>query len=178
MLLQLLVRGNEGRERVCDGERIFTGDPRIIFMDEPTTGMDPNTRQDMWEMIKLLKKRRAIILTTHAMEEAEALADRIVIIAGGEVKCIGTSLYLKNHFSDGYRLSLIFEERSFVEQAKIELQRLMPSAKVTETTTGSLLIAVPVTSMNELNEFFLAIENEEDKEKKDEVLDIKQHSIT
>lgn len=84
-------------------------------MDEPTTGMDPKTRREVWEMIRKLKKHRAIVLTTHAMEEAEALADRIVIIAGGEIKCIGTSLYLKNHFSDGYKLSLMFEETAFVQ---------------------------------------------------------------
>lgn len=52
-------------------------------MDEPTTGMDPKTRNEVWEMIKNLKHNRAIVLTTHAMEEAESLADRIAIVAGG-----------------------------------------------------------------------------------------------
>lgn len=58
-------------------------------MDEPTSGMDPKTRREVWEMIKSLKQTKAIILTTHAMEEAEALSDRIIIVAGGELKCIG-----------------------------------------------------------------------------------------
>ncbi len=58
-------------------------------MDEPTTGMDPKTRREIWEMVKNLKKDKVIVLTTHAMEEAEALADRIVVVAGGELKCIG-----------------------------------------------------------------------------------------
>ena len=52
-------------------------------MDEPTTGMDPKTRREVWEMIKNLKQHRAIVLTTHAMEEAEALSDRIAIVAAG-----------------------------------------------------------------------------------------------
>jgi ABC-type multidrug transport system ATPase subunit len=65
------------------------GNPKIIFMDEPTTGMDPKTRREIWEMVKNLKKDKVIVLTTHAMEEAEALADRIVVVAGGELKCIG-----------------------------------------------------------------------------------------
>ena len=58
-------------------------------------------------MIKDLKKNRCVILTTHAMEEAEVLADRIVVINEGNLKCLGTSLYLKNNFGDGYRLSLV-----------------------------------------------------------------------
>jgi len=59
------------------------GDPKIIFLDEPTTGLDPKTRRGVWKMIKNLKKNRVIVLTTHDMEEAEALSDRITVIAGG-----------------------------------------------------------------------------------------------
>lgn len=59
------------------------GDPRIIFMDEPTTGLDPKTRKGIWEMIKKMKEGRVIIMTTHAMDEADALSDRIGIINRG-----------------------------------------------------------------------------------------------
>jgi ABC-type multidrug transport system ATPase subunit len=76
-------------------------------MDEPTTGMDPKTRRGVWQMIKDLKKNRCVILTTHAMEEAEVLADRIVVVSEGNLKCLGTSLFLKNNYGDGYRLSLV-----------------------------------------------------------------------
>lgn len=54
-------------------------------------------------MIKNLKNDKVVLLTTHAMEEADALADRIAVMAEGTLRCIGTSLYLKNNFSDGYR---------------------------------------------------------------------------
>ena len=54
-------------------------------------------------MIKKMKKGRVVLLTTHAMEEADALADRIAVMCDGEISCIGTSLYLKNTYSDGYR---------------------------------------------------------------------------
>ena len=59
------------------------GNPKVIFMDEPTTGMDPVSRKQVWDLIQNLKKGRAIILTTHAMEEAEALSDRIAVIVDG-----------------------------------------------------------------------------------------------
>jgi len=82
------------------------GNPKIIFMDEPTTGMDPVSRRDVWELIRQLKKGRTLILTTHAMEEADVLSDRIAVICDGKLKCVGTPLYLKNNFGDGYRVSL------------------------------------------------------------------------
>ncbi len=65
-------------------------------MDEPTTGMDPKTRRDIWNIIKDMKNNRSIILTTHAMEEADVLSDRIIVMAEGHLKALGTSLFLKN----------------------------------------------------------------------------------
>lgn len=83
------------------------GDPRIIFMDEPTTGMDPVSRRDVWSLIQDLKKDKTIILTTHSMDEADILADRIAVVSEGLLKCVGTSLYLKNTYGDGYRINII-----------------------------------------------------------------------
>jgi ABC-type multidrug transport system ATPase subunit len=65
-------------------------------LDEPTTGMDPKTRRDIWNIIKDMKNNRSIILTTHAMEEADVLSDRIIVMAEGHLKALGTSLFLKN----------------------------------------------------------------------------------
>ncbi len=83
------------------------GNPRIIFLDEPTTGMDPVSRRDVWALIQDLKKDKTIVLTTHAMEEADILADRIAVVAEGRLKCVGTPLNLKNTFGDGYRVMIV-----------------------------------------------------------------------
>ena len=72
------------------------GNPKIILMDEPTTGMDPVSRRSVWELIRQLKKGRTMVLTTHAMEEADALADRIAVVVEGRIRCIGPPLQLKN----------------------------------------------------------------------------------
>jgi len=61
------------------------GNPKIVYLDETTTGMDPNSRRQVWELIKKLKKDRIVILTTHAMEEADVLSDRIAVIVDGGV---------------------------------------------------------------------------------------------
>ncbi|MCO5597008.1 hypothetical protein L7F22_051080 [Adiantum nelumboides] len=82
------------------------GDPKIVYLDEPTTGMDPITRRHVWDIIEGAKKGRAIILTTHSMEEADILSDRIAIMAKGKLRCIGTSLYLKSRFGAGYIVSV------------------------------------------------------------------------
>lgn len=68
------------------------GDPKILFLDEPTTGMDPVSRRDVWKLIQRLKQNKVVILTTHAMEEADMLADRIAVIVDGKLKCVGTPL--------------------------------------------------------------------------------------
>jgi ABC-type multidrug transport system ATPase subunit len=66
------------------------GAPSVIFLDEPTTGMDPMSRKHVWDMIQRIKKGRSIVLTTHSMEEADALGDRIGIMSRGTLIAIGS----------------------------------------------------------------------------------------
>lgn len=86
------------------------GDAKIVMLDEPTSSMDTTTRRRFWEMIKQFKHDRIIILTTHYMDEADILGDRICIMAEGKVQCCGSSLFLKNRFGFGYNLSLSRKE--------------------------------------------------------------------
>lgn len=86
------------------------GNPKVIFLDEPTTGLDPKVRQQIWELIEKLKKNKSIILTTHSMEEADILADRLSVMVKGKLKCVGTSLYLKQKYGDGHRITLNIDD--------------------------------------------------------------------
>ncbi|XP_074567442.1 ABC transporter A family member 2-like [Curcuma longa] len=88
------------------------GDPKMVFLDEPTTGMDPITRRHVWDIIEAAKKGRAIVLTTHSMEEADILSDRIAIMAKGKLRCIGTSIRLKSRFGTGYIANVSFHSSS------------------------------------------------------------------
>lgn len=73
-----------------------------------TTGMDPITRRHVWDVIEGAKKGRAIILTTHSMEEADILGDRIGIMAKGRLRCIGASIRLKSKFGTGFIANISF----------------------------------------------------------------------
>nr|GEU87189.1 ABC transporter A family member 2-like [Tanacetum cinerariifolium] len=84
------------------------GDPKLVILDEPTTGMDPITRRHVWDIIENAKKGRAIILTTHSMEEADILSDRIGIMTKGRLSCIGNSIRLKSRFGTGYIANVSF----------------------------------------------------------------------
>ncbi|KAL4424942.1 hypothetical protein ABPG77_009671 [Micractinium sp. CCAP 211/92] len=84
------------------------GDPQVIYLDEPTTGLDPISRQarHLWDLVDRAKRDRAVVLTTHSMEEADILGDRIGIMARGRLRCLGNSLRLKSRFGSGYRVSI------------------------------------------------------------------------
>lgn len=90
--------------------------------DVQTTGMDPITRRHVWDIIEDAKKGRAIILTTHSMEEADILSDRIGIVAKGTLRCIGNSTRLKSKFGCGLIINVSFSETN-MDAAKSESRR-------------------------------------------------------
>jgi len=97
----------------------FLGDPELVLIDEATAGVDAWNRRKIWNMIEESKEGRSIILTTHFMDEADVLSDRIGILSRGKMVTCGTSLFLKHHFGAGYALSYRIpqDERSSVVSA-------------------------------------------------------------
>ncbi len=73
----------------------LVADPEILFLDEPTLGLDVLARRELWEVVRGLKGRTTVVLTTHYLEEAEALADRVGILAEGRLRAVGTPEELK-----------------------------------------------------------------------------------
>lgn len=90
------------------------GNPQIVFLDECSTGVDPVARREIWEMISNMvsggtvdpSERTSVILTTHSMEECEALCPRIGIMAGGKLVCLGSAQHLKSKFGQGYQVEM------------------------------------------------------------------------
>ncbi|KAJ3112783.1 hypothetical protein HDU96_004162 [Phlyctochytrium bullatum] len=84
---------------------------RIVFLDEPTTGLDPLSRRKVWKVIQDLKQNRVVVLTTHSMEEADELGDHVCIMHQGRLRASGSSLFLKNRFGKGYQLTVVGRKR-------------------------------------------------------------------
>ncbi|KCV69346.1 hypothetical protein H696_03778 [Fonticula alba] len=82
------------------------GDPRVVILDEPTGGLDPSTRREVWKTIRHISRNRVILLTTHSMEEAEALCGRVGVLSHGSLRAIGTPVHLKRRYASSYALTL------------------------------------------------------------------------
>jgi len=102
------------------------GNPPIILLDEPSTGLDPESRKFLWSVIHKItmnRKQSSVILTTHSMEEAESLCRRIGIMTEGQFKCLGTSQSIKETYGSGYEIPLRVSNLSD-ENLHRELQEL------------------------------------------------------
>uniref|UniRef100_A0AAX7VQB9 ABC transporter domain-containing protein n=1 Tax=Astatotilapia calliptera TaxID=8154 RepID=A0AAX7VQB9_ASTCA len=96
-----------GMQRKLSVAIAFVGGSKIIILDEPTAGVDPYARRGIWELLLKYKQGRTIILSTHHMDEADILGDRIAIISHGKMRCCGSSIFLKKCFGSGYYLTLV-----------------------------------------------------------------------
>ncbi|MDE6953132.1 MAG: ABC transporter ATP-binding protein [Erysipelotrichales bacterium] len=107
-----------GQKRRCDIARALIHQPRILFLDEPTTGLDPQTRNEVWKTIIQLQKKNnmTIFLTTHYMEEAMN-ADYVVVMDEGKIVAKGTPLQLRKQYTKD-KLKLIPKDKTFVEKLK------------------------------------------------------------
>uniref|UniRef100_A0A8C8I4P3 P-type phospholipid transporter n=1 Tax=Oncorhynchus tshawytscha TaxID=74940 RepID=A0A8C8I4P3_ONCTS len=96
-----------GNKRKLSTAISLIGAPPVIFLDEPTTGMDPKAKRFLWNCIlSVIKEGRAVVLTSHSMEECEALCTRMAIMVNGRFQCLGSVQHLKNRFGDGYTIVL------------------------------------------------------------------------
>uniref|UniRef100_A0A3Q1EER0 ATP binding cassette subfamily A member 1 n=1 Tax=Acanthochromis polyacanthus TaxID=80966 RepID=A0A3Q1EER0_9TELE len=96
-----------GNMRKLSTAMALIGAPPVVFLDEPTTGMDPKARRALWNCIhSVIKEGRSVVLTSHSMEECEALCTRMAIMVNGRFRCLGSVQHLKNRFGDGYTIIL------------------------------------------------------------------------
>jgi ABC-type multidrug transport system ATPase subunit len=94
---------------------VQVGDPAVVFLDEPSSGMDPVSRRGMWNLItdSVSERDMSVVLTTHSMEECEALCGRIGVMVAGTFVCLGSIQHVKSRFGQGtYTLSIHYQEYS------------------------------------------------------------------
>jgi ABC-type multidrug transport system ATPase subunit len=95
-----------GQKRKLSVAIALLNDPPVCILDEPSSGVDVHSSKAIQKILLKIRKNRVIIMTTHSMEEASILADRIGILAGGKLLCSGSSLFLKQQYEIGYTLTL------------------------------------------------------------------------
>ncbi|XP_041481767.1 ATP-binding cassette sub-family A member 2-like isoform X2 [Lytechinus variegatus] len=164
----------------------FVGDSRTVILDEPTAGVDPCARRAIWDLLLKYKHGRTILLSTHHMDEADFLGDRIAIISHGQVKCAGSSLFLKNSFGDGYHLTVVKKPAGQPSQGSSEsddtlgtsfrtlcsestvtkfIQDLVPGAYLTNQNLRELSYTLPFDSVacGHFPKLFTALDQKKDK---------------
>ena len=116
------------------------GDSKIILLDEPTSGMDVMARRSLWEFLKNYKKDKILLLTTHFLDEAEYLGDRIGIMSEGKFLCSGTSSFLKSKYPCGFNINLIINSSVFNEELKNQffegIKEYEPKAEIKVASKG------------------------------------------
>lgn len=142
MLNRKLKTLSGGEKRRIDIARALIHKPKILILDEPTTGLDPQTRKHLWDVVTKLKKedKMTVFLTTHYMEEASE-ADYVVILDNGEVIAKGTPLELKNKYSGDY-ITLYGVSEDIVKSLGVEYEQIRDAFRllVPNTKTATELI--------------------------------------
>ncbi|XP_075762141.1 ATP-binding cassette sub-family A member 2 [Pelodiscus sinensis] len=122
-----------GNKRKLSTAIALIGFPSFIFLDEPTTGMDPKARRFLWNLIlDIIKTGRSVVLTSHSMEECEALCTRLAIMVNGRLKCLGSIQHLKNRFGDGYMITVRTKSSLSVKEVVRFFNRNFPEAVLKE----------------------------------------------
>jgi ABC-type multidrug transport system ATPase subunit len=131
------------------------GSPKIILLDEPSTGLDPASKQDLWKVILSCKGGTAMLLTTHSMEESEALCDRVAIFTDGELRTIGTPSELKALHGKGYRLDIHTSLANEARVAAFVTRDLFPpgAAVLLNSLTGHMSFEIKKASVDLANVF-------------------------
>lgn len=118
------------------------GDPRVLFIDEASSGMDPSTRRKTWGLIEKAAETRSVVLTSHSMEEVEALCTRCGIMIKGQFVCLGSVQHLKSKYVDGYTIDVHCENGT-------------PESEVRDVETTILTHTLPGSSLAERHGRFM-----------------------
>ncbi|XP_010242394.1 PREDICTED: ABC transporter A family member 7-like [Nelumbo nucifera] len=137
------------------------GDPKVVYMDEPSTGLDPASRNNLWNVVKRAKQDRAIILTTHSMEEAEHLCDRLGIFVDGSLQCIGNPKELKARYGGSYVFTMTTSSNQ-EEEVENLVRHLSPSANKIYHISGTQKFEIPKQEVK-IADVFQAVENAKNK---------------
>ncbi|XP_054278944.1 phospholipid-transporting ATPase ABCA1-like isoform X2 [Macrosteles quadrilineatus] len=138
------------------------GDPEVVLLDEPTSGMDPESRRQVWDILLTLRGQKTIIFTTHFMEEADVLGDRIAIMNHGKVSCYGTPMYLKRLYGKGYQLHVSKRDTAPVNPIVQVIERHTTNATMKLSSPSQLSFNVRAEDSPQFPSLFSALDGKRD----------------
>ncbi|XP_064211531.1 phospholipid-transporting ATPase ABCA3 isoform X2 [Tribolium castaneum] len=149
-----------GMKRKLSVGMALCGKSKVVMLDEPTAGMDPSARRAIWNLLQKQKSGRTILLTTHYMDEADLLGDRIAIMTGGELQCCGSSFFLKKKYGAGYYL--IMDVTPNCQPSKITqlLQNYIPNVQIHSHVGSELTYQLPENESWKFEKMLGQLENE------------------
>lgn len=168
-LLDLEAKVNEISQNLSGGMKrklsigiALCGQSKVVFCDEPTSGMDAASRRSLWNVLIEEKKDRVIVLSTHFMDEADVLGDRIGIMAHGNLQCFGSSFFLKKRFGTGYHL--ICEKKNYDCHADFVtglLRRYLPTLEIDTENESEITYLLPEDKVHLFKDMFRDLEQNE-----------------
>ncbi len=160
-----------GNKRKLSTAIALVGDPSVICLDEPTSGMDAKARRLLWnDILSLIKENRIVILTSHSMEECEALCTRLVIMVNGQFKCLGSPQHLKRKFGNGYKLAVRLDSEKYAENLFQFMHLNFPFSLIQESHKNLFEYILPFET-TKLSDIFGKIEKNRSN------LNIKDYSV-
>ncbi|CAF0884648.1 unnamed protein product [Didymodactylos carnosus] len=140
-----------GNRRKVSAALAFMANPSLVFLDEPTTGLDAAAKRKLWDVVRAARDAGlTIILTSHSMEECEALCTRIGIMKLGQFRCLGGLQHLKNKFGKGYGV-IIKANTNDIEAFKANLRENLPGIQFDDEHNGMLFCNVPFDTKRSAN---------------------------
>lgn len=139
-----------GNKRKLSCAIALIGNPPIVLLDEPSNGVDPQAKRFMWTIISnisTLRKQSTVVLTTHSMEEAEALCTKIGIMVDGQFKCFGSSQHIKNKYGMGFEIEVKIRVISDAEISNLKTKNGVGKELVTKVELDSLLTKLGYSDM-------------------------------
>lgn len=122
------------------------GNPKVLMLDEPTAGVDPMSKREIWKLLEGLKVNRTVLLTTHSMDEADQISDYVMVIRQGKLKCGGSPMFLKQHFGCGYVLQVEKTASCSTETLLDDIRAVIPDAALSNDSRTVASIRIPAAS--------------------------------
>uniref|UniRef100_A0A8D0TR88 ABC transporter domain-containing protein n=1 Tax=Sus scrofa TaxID=9823 RepID=A0A8D0TR88_PIG len=137
------------------------GSPKVVILDEPSSGMDPVSRRATWDVLQQFKHKRTILLTSHYMDEADILGDRIAIMVKGTLQCCGSSIFLKKIYGAGYHIVIEREPRCDAEKISAVIYSRIPDAILENSIGTELSFILPKEHTHRFEALFNELEEKQ-----------------